>query len=79
MNIVNLQAVVKSVPFQPFTIHTSDGRKFRVPHPEFVAFAPSGEAIVVHQVDDTESVIAFSMIQLLEIHPTETEDSSRTH
>jgi len=23
--------------FKPFTIHLSDGRKFRVPHPEFLA------------------------------------------
>lgn len=26
--------------FQPFTIHTSNGRKFAVPHRDFIAFTP---------------------------------------
>jgi hypothetical protein len=30
--------------FKPFTIHLSDGRKFPVPHPEFVAV---GKKVVV--------------------------------
>jgi hypothetical protein len=32
--------------FQPFVIRTSDGREFKVPHPEFIAIAPNAIAVV---------------------------------
>lgn len=34
MTYSNLQELIRSQPFQPFTITTSDGREFTVPHPE---------------------------------------------
>jgi hypothetical protein len=43
---VNIQSVRAMVTggFKPFTIHLSDGRKFPVPHPEFIAV---GKKVVV--------------------------------
>ena len=32
--------------FRPFTLRTSDGRQFHVPHPEFIAFGKSDVAVV---------------------------------
>ena len=32
--------------FQPFIVRTSDGREFKVPHPEFIALAPKAIAVV---------------------------------
>ena len=32
--------------FRPFTLRTSDGRKFHVPHPEFIALGKSDVAVV---------------------------------
>ena len=34
-----------AVPFVPFLIKTSDGRQYRVKHPDYVAFSPKGRAI----------------------------------
>ncbi|MGE3309902.1 MAG: hypothetical protein AB7O66_08025 [Limisphaerales bacterium] len=41
--------------FQPFALVTTDGRRFRVPHPEFVAVG-RGVVIVLHP-DDTSSIL----------------------
>ena len=30
----------RAEPFRPFEIHVADGRSFRVPHPEFLAYVP---------------------------------------
>jgi hypothetical protein len=35
--------------FQPFVIRTSDGREFKVPHPEFILLAPHSVAVVDHE------------------------------
>jgi len=32
--------------FRPFVIRTSDGREFRVPHPEFILIAPHEVGVV---------------------------------
>ena len=43
MNIERIRQMVTN-GFKPFTLHLSDGRKFSVPHPEFVAV---GKRVVV--------------------------------
>jgi len=40
MTLEQLRKATKSEPFQPFTISLTDGRRFRVPHPEFVWIPP---------------------------------------
>ena len=37
--------------FRPFVIRTSDGREFKVPHPEFVAIGKFLVAVVDHDGD----------------------------
>ena len=49
MNIQRIRALVTN-GFKPFTIHLSDGRKFPVPHPEFVAVGKN--VVVVISRDD---------------------------
>jgi hypothetical protein len=36
MNVERIRALLAN-GFKPFTLHMSDGRKFTVPHPEFIA------------------------------------------
>jgi hypothetical protein len=40
MTIEQLRKAVKSERFQPFTISLADGRRLRVPHPEFIWIPP---------------------------------------
>jgi hypothetical protein len=37
--------------FQPFIVRTSDGREFKVPHPEFIALSPYAIAVVDDEGD----------------------------
>jgi hypothetical protein len=45
---MNIEKIRKQVTggFSPFTLRTSDGREFQVPHPEFIAFGKSDVAVV---------------------------------
>ena len=43
MTIEQLRKAVQANPFRPFDILTGDGRKFHVPHPEFIAMSPKAE------------------------------------
>ena len=40
MTISQLREAIRKAPFEPFTICLTDGRSFRVRHPECVAFFP---------------------------------------
>jgi hypothetical protein len=41
--------------FQPFALHLSNGRKFNVPHPDFIAVSP--KTVVVIGEDGLSNVI----------------------
>ena len=43
------------VPFQPFDMRTSDGRVYRVEHPEFIMRSRDGTSIY-YQTDDDRHV-----------------------
>ena len=47
MTITKLREAIRNQPFEPFTICLTDGRKFRVKHPECVAIAPEGNRIFI--------------------------------
>jgi hypothetical protein len=47
MKIDELRARIHAVPFQPFTVHTADGRSIPVPHPDFIAIAGTGRTVFI--------------------------------
>jgi hypothetical protein len=52
MTIESLSSAMHATPFRQFRIHMADGRKFEVPHPDYVAFHPKGRTAVVYHLDD---------------------------
>jgi len=36
MTVEQLRKAAKAEPFKPFTVSLTDGRRFRVKHPEFI-------------------------------------------
>jgi hypothetical protein len=70
MTIEQLRNVLQARPFQPFTIHLTDGRHFLVPHPEFLARSPSGRTAILYHADESFSIIDLLLVTELEIHPT---------
>jgi len=51
--------------FQPFTIRTSDGRSFDVPHPDFIAIG-RGIVSVIDQEDGTHTLDALHIVSINE-------------
>ncbi|HEY2342737.1 MAG TPA: hypothetical protein VGH90_06895 [Chthoniobacteraceae bacterium] len=47
-----------AVPFAPFLIKTSDGKQYRVKHPDYVAFSPKGGRIVVFADEEASTTLS---------------------
>ena len=45
-------------PFQPFLVKTSDGRQYRVKHPDYVAISPKGGRITVFADEETSTTLS---------------------
>lgn len=69
MTVEQLKNVHGAKPFRPFTVHMGDGRSFRVDHPEFLSRSQSGRTIVIHQPDESFSVLDMLLVTELEVHP----------
>ena len=55
MDLEGIRIALRRQPFEPFTIHLSDGRAMAVRHPEFVAVG--NRRVIVVAEDDSWSVI----------------------
>ena len=51
--IEDLRKLIRATPFMPFTLQMTDGRAFRVPHPDHIFVYPSG----LIGVEDDEGVV----------------------
>ena len=61
MTTEQLRKLIKTTPFEPFTIHMADGKEVLVRHPEFILLPPQSRTFVVWE-DDAK---AFGIIDLL--------------
>ncbi len=48
----------KAVPFRPFVIQMNDGRKFNVPHPDFLSISPKGTEVLVYDRNEASHFIS---------------------
>lgn len=48
-----LKRLTKAMPFMPFTLHMTDGRAFRIPHPDHISVMAKGLIVV----QDDEGVV----------------------
>ena len=77
MTVEQLRNVHQANPFRPFTIHMGDGRAFLVRHRDFLSRSPSGRTVVVHQDDESFSVLDLLLMTELEVHaPTRSADDA---
>ena len=67
MNVEQLQAMQHAQPFRPYRIHMADGRSLDVHHPEFVARAPTGRAVIVFKPDETFEFIDLLLVASFEV------------
>jgi len=67
MTIQDIRRLYDSRPFHPFTIHMADGRKIRVPHPEFMATAPAARTVVVYHPDGSFEIVDLLLVTALRV------------
>lgn len=64
LNLDIIREKVRGV-FRPFTLHLSDGRRFPVPHPDFILVGK--KMVIVNNADDVAQYIdAFHIVSLEE-------------
>lgn len=61
-------------PFVPFLIHLSDGRKFFVPHRDFIAVG-KGVVSIVDERDSTHTVDALHIVSISDLPPQRAKSS----
>src|SRR5438132_7919866 len=53
-------------PFEPYTIHTTDGKALRVQHPDYCFITPGDFVVYVFQNENTRDVVAVRNIVRIE-------------
>jgi len=68
MTVEQLRSIHRATPFVPFTIHMADGRVFLVKYPDYLSHSPPGRTLIIHQDDDSFSVLDLLLVTELEVH-----------
>jgi hypothetical protein len=61
--------------FRPFVIHVTDGRRFNVPHPDFIALG-RGVVVVVDEQDSSHTLDALHIVSINETTPEQNPNGS---
>jgi len=69
MTIQALRKLYDAEPFAPFVIYLADGRKFPVPHREFIALGPRGRTVIVYHPDESFDVLDVLLVTGLNSKP----------
>ncbi len=48
MTADTIRDFLRAAPFVPFSVQLANGRKVRVPHPDFASINPSGRTLIVY-------------------------------
>lgn len=68
MTLERLQTVHRAEPFRPFTLHLTNGRSLRVPHPEFLWVPPeASRTVFVATGPETAEFVDILMIVSIEL------------
>jgi hypothetical protein len=70
-----LRSFLQARPFRPFVIHTADGRAIDVNHPQWLAYAGGGTAVVA-KLDETFEVVDLLLVPSIELKPKSAPGSS---
>jgi hypothetical protein len=70
MTVEKIRSLLRAAPFQPFTVHTPDGRAFEVPHPDFAMLSGTGRLLhVARPKTDQEDIIDIALITDIATQP----------
>ena len=58
-----VRKLMNAEPFVPFFVKTSDGKQYRVKHPDYVAISPKGGRVTLY--DDEETTTTLSALHIV--------------
>jgi hypothetical protein len=64
MKTEDIQRYQHAVPFKPYVLHLSDGRKVRVAHRDCVAFWPGNRTVVVFEEDYWDAIDLMHVVSI---------------
>ena len=67
MNYSTLKEIRDKNPFQPFTMHVSDGRNAHIPHPDFLAFSPDKHTVIAFTQEGGARLLDITQITELDM------------
>ncbi len=70
--IQEIVAYLKTVPFRPFVIHTTDGREFPVLHPDFLTITPRGKILYERDEKSTAFISPLHVVSVESLPETAT-------
>ena len=53
-----IRELQRANPFEPYTIHTSDGKALHVKHPDYCLITPGNETLYVYSTESAREIIA---------------------
>ena len=65
-----VRRLMNAEPFVPFFVRTSDGKQYRVKHPDHVAISPKGGRVSLYDDEETTTTLSALHIVGVETMPT---------
>ena len=53
-----IRELQRSSPFEPYTIHTSDGKALHVKHPDYLLITPGDHTVYVFSTETEREIVA---------------------
>ncbi|HWB60813.1 MAG TPA: hypothetical protein VG733_15055 [Chthoniobacteraceae bacterium] len=63
-----IRKLMHAIPFESFVVRTSDGRQYRVKHPDYVAISPRGGRVTLFDDEETTTTLTSLHIVGVEKH-----------
>jgi hypothetical protein len=70
-----VRKLMNAEPFRPFFVKTSDGKQYRVKHPDYVAISPKGGRLSLF--DDEETTTTISALHIVAVEPSRSKTRGR--
>jgi hypothetical protein len=67
-----VRRLMNAEPFVPFFVRISDGKQYRVKHPDYVAISPKGGRVSLYDDEETTTTLSALHIVGVEALPTRT-------
>lgn len=70
-----VRKLLHAIPFQPFLVKTSDGKQYRVKHPDYVAISPKGGRVTLYADEETSTTL--SALHIVAVEPQRSRSRAR--